>query len=111
MNPTSRIRVFIGICCIFCSFLLAWGTLVVLQDTYTLYNQYVGINRRITMFVISSVSGFLLFSTAGVALLTGGYQEHKRVYQLIWLSLGILAIVLFLWVWIDASIIQEATAG
>lgn len=104
MKPTSWVRVFIGICCICCFLFLAWGILVIFYEI--LSDPYADFNRLSTMLIASLVSGSLLFSTAGVTLLTGRYREHKRVFQLLWLVLSILAIVLLLYVWIDASTVR-----
>ncbi len=104
MKLASWLRPLIGGFCICCFFLLAWGILVVTQEV--LYDPYRYWNRPTIMLVASFVSGSLLFSTAGIVLLTDRYHEHKRVYQLVWLLLSILAIILLLYVWIDASVAQ-----
>jgi hypothetical protein len=100
----SWIKYFIGICCIGCFLLLVWGTLVTLHDI--LNYRYIDLDRLSIMLIAGLVSGSLLFSTAGIALLTGRYREHKRACQLVWLLLSILAIILFLYVWIDTSIVR-----
>ena len=100
----SWIKSFIGICCICCFLLLAWALSEIFRGI--LYDPYTSLNRLTIMLIASFVSGSLLFSTAGISLLTGRYHEHKRAYQLVWLFLSTLAIVLFLYVWIDASVVR-----
>ena len=47
--------------------------------------------------LISILCGALLFGTAGAALLTGKYQEHRSTLAWNWYALGFLTIFFFCW--------------
>lgn len=104
MKPASWLGTVVGVCCICCFVLLTSGILVIFY--LILSNAYTSLNRLSILLIASFASGSLLFGTAGMTLLTSRYREHKRVFQLVWLILGILAIILLLAFWIDSSVVR-----
>ena len=59
-----------------------------------------------TIGYVGLLSGFLLFGSIGMSLLTGEYHKHRKAFHRIWLFVGVFAVVTILWSWISVSSAQ-----
>ena len=95
MNLLLWTKRFIGACCA-CLFLIFMWILAefIRNAVETPYGSIFDLGPM--SLLISILCGALLFGTAGAALLTGKYQEHRSTLAWNWYALGFLTIFFFL---------------
>lgn len=98
MKPASWTEALVGICCLLVPLWLVPEVLLGLfrspygQPSITSIVGYAGL-----------ISGFLLFGSIGMSLLTDEYHKHRKAFHRIWLFVGIFAAMSILWTWIAFS--------
>ncbi|RJT07026.1 hypothetical protein [Halococcus sp. IIIV-5B] len=104
MEATSWIGALVGVGCTVLTLFFGWLTFAIVDGV--LHDPYTTLNGLTVMLLTSFVSGLLLFSSLSIVLLTGKYQSHKKAFQATWSALALLTVLLFLWVWAAAAVVE-----